>query len=126
MRLKNWGLVEGKQKKNWKSDLYFSRLHFVSILWREFVCINLSMKRVFYKKKIKLIAYHLYVVMVNGIRTSYSHGLDKGFNLRFSLGFQVQYKEPEEGQRTYRPKHCQYNNEDVDNTLNILMMKNNF
>ena len=52
-----------------------------------------------------LIAYHVYPVMVNRIRTIYPPGLDKGFSSRFCVGSQVQYETPEEGQRIYQLKH---------------------
>ena len=48
--------------------------------------------------------------MVNGIRTIYPDGLNR-----------VQF----EGWKTHRPKRYEYNNKDVDNSLNILSDKNN-
>ena len=60
--------------------------------------------------------------MVNGIRTSYHHGLDKGFSLTFCVGSQVQHDTPEEGLRTYWPKCGEFNYE--DNSLDILSDKN--
>ena len=36
----------------------------------------------------------------------------------------VQLETPEEGQRTYRLKHCEYNYKDEDNNLKILNDKN--
>ena len=41
-------------------------------------------------------------------------------SLRFSVSCRVQHETPEEGQRIYRPKPCEYNKEDKDNHLNIL------
>ena len=41
----------------------------------------------------------------------------------FCVGFQVQHETPEEGQRTYQSKHSEYNNEEDDNSLNILSDK---
>ena len=32
----------------------------------------------------------------------------------------VKQEKPEEGQRIHQPKHCVYNNKDVDNILNTL------
>ena len=63
--------------------------------------------------------------MVNGIRTIYPHKLNKGFNSKFCIGSWVQHYTPEEGQRKYWPKRCVYNNEDEDNSPNI-MNDNNF
>ena len=57
--------------------------------------------------------------MIKIIRTIYSRVLDKGLSSMFCVGFRVTYKTPEEGWRTYRPKRCEYNNE--DKSLNILI-----
>ena len=61
--------------------------------------------------------------MVNRIRTSDLCGLNKGCGSKFCVGSRVQQK-PEEGQRTYQPKHCEYNNKDEDNSLKTLNDKN--
>ena len=58
--------------------------------------------------------------MVNRIETVYSCGSNKGF----SSSFCVQHETPEEGQRTYWPKHCDYNNKDEVNSQNILSNNN--
>ena len=58
--------------------------------------------------------------MVNGIRTINSHGLNKGISLRICVGSRVRHKTPDGGLRTY----CEYNNEDGDNSQNILCDKN--
>ena len=60
--------------------------------------------------------------MANGIKTGDSCGFNKGRSSRFRVGFQV-LQTPEEGRRSYRPKHCGNNNEDEDNSLKPLMMK---
>ena len=39
--------------------------------------------------------------MVNGIRTLYPHGLNKGYGSKFCVGSQVHHEAPEEGQRTH-------------------------
>ena len=57
--------------------------------------------------------------MVNGIRTIYSCGLNKGFSSGFYVGSPVRYEKPEEGQITYRPKRYEYNNDNEDNISNI-------
>ena len=57
--------------------------------------------------------------MVNGIRTSDPHGLNKGCGSKFHVGFRVQ-RTPEEGQMTYWLKCCEYNNKDEDNSLKTL------
>ena len=41
----------------------------------------------------------------------------------FCVGSQVQFETPDESQRTYQPKHCEYSNEIEDNSLNILSDK---
>ena len=62
--------------------------------------------------------------MVNGIRTIYPCGLNKGFNLKFCLESRVQHEAAQEGRSTHRLKHCEYNNEDEDNCWNTLNDKN--
>ena len=62
--------------------------------------------------------------MGNGIRIIYLGGLNKRFGSKFCLGSQVRYETPEEGRRRYRPKCCEYNSEDEDNSPNILSDKN--
>ena len=61
--------------------------------------------------------------MVNGVRTIYTRGLNKVFSLRFCVGFRVRHDTLEEGQRIFRPKRCEYSNEDEDNIVNILRDK---
>ena len=65
---------------------------------------------------------HLYPVMVNRIRTSDSYGLNKGCSLKFCIGSRVR-QTPEEGQRAYRPKRCDYN-KDKDSSQTTLNNKN--
>ena len=59
--------------------------------------------------------------MVNGIRASDLCRLDKGRGSNFSVGSQ---ETPEEGQRTYQPKRCGYDNKDEDNSPKTLNDKN--
>ena len=61
--------------------------------------------------------------MVNGIKTSDPHRLNKGCGSKFRVGSWV-WRTPEEGRRTYRPKRCEYNNKDVDNSPKTLNDKN--
>ena len=61
--------------------------------------------------------------MANGIRTGNPHGFNKGRNSKFREGSRVR-QTPEEGWRTYRPKHCGNNNKDEDNSLKTLNDKN--
>ena len=42
--------------------------------------------------------------MVNGIKTIYPRGLNKGFGSNFCVGSQVWHESPEEGRKTYQPK----------------------
>ena len=51
-------------------------------------------------------------------RTVYRHGWNKGYSSRFCVGSQVRHEAPEESQKIYRPKRCQYNNEDENNCKN--------
>ena len=61
--------------------------------------------------------------MVNGIRTSNPCELNKGCGSKFYAGSWV-WRTPEEGYRTYWPKHCEYNNKDEDNSPKTLNDKN--
>ena len=61
--------------------------------------------------------------MANGIRTGNPRGFNKGHSLKFHEGSWVQ-QTPEEGRRTYQPKHCGNNNKDEDNSLKTLNDKN--
>ena len=61
--------------------------------------------------------------MANIIRTGDPRGFNKGHTLTFSEGSLVR-QTPEEGRRTYRPKHCGSNNEDEDNNPKTLYDKN--
>ena len=44
------------------------------------------------------------------------HGFNKGLSSKFRVGSLV-WQRPEEGWRTYQPKHCGNNNKDEDNSL---------
>ena len=68
---------------------------------------------------------HLYLVMVNGIRTGDPCGFNKGRNSKFRVGSRVQ-QTPEEGRRTYRPKRGGNNNKDEDNSPKTINDKNKF
>ena len=48
-----------------------------------------------------------------------SRGFNKGHSLNFLEGSRVR-QTPEEGQRTYRPKRCENNNKDEDNSPKTL------
>ena len=61
--------------------------------------------------------------MANGIRIGNPRGFNKGHTSKFCEGYRVQ-QTPEEGRRTYRPKHCGNNNKDEDNSPKILNDKN--
>ena len=62
--------------------------------------------------------------MANGIRTGNPRGFNKGRSSMFYVGYRVQ-QTPEEGWRTYWPKHCGNNNKDEDNSLKTVNDKNN-
>ena len=62
--------------------------------------------------------------MVKGIRTIYPCGLNKEFSSKFCRGSQVQHETLEGSQRTHWPKCCEYDNEDEDDSSNILSDKN--
>ena len=61
--------------------------------------------------------------MANGIRTSSPLGFNKGRRQKFRVGSRVR-ETPEEGGRTYQPKHCGNNNKDEDNSPETLKDKN--
>ena len=58
--------------------------------------------------------------MVYEIRTSEPRGLNKEHGSKFRVGSRVRQETPEEVRRTYRPKRCEYNNKDEDNSLETL------
>ena len=58
--------------------------------------------------------------MVNIIRASDPHRLNKGRGLKFRVGCRIQQEAPEKDQRTYQPKRCEYNNKDEDNSSKTL------
>ena len=62
--------------------------------------------------------------MLNRIRISDSHRLNKGHGLKFHVGSWVRQETPAEGRRTHWPKHCEYDNKDEDNCLKTLNDKN--
>ena len=61
--------------------------------------------------------------MANGIRTGDPRGFNKGRSSKFREGSRVR-QTPEEGRRTYWPKHCGNNNKDEDNSTKNLNDKN--
>ena len=61
--------------------------------------------------------------MANGIRTSDPRGFNKGRSSKFREGSLVR-QTPEEGRRSYRPKRCENNNKDEDNSPKKLNDKN--
>ena len=58
--------------------------------------------------------------MVDGIRTIYPSGLNEGFGSKVHVGSRVRHETPEEGRRTHRPKHFEYNRTDGNCSLNRL------
>ena len=58
--------------------------------------------------------------MVNGIRASDLRGLNKGHGSKFHVDSQVWKETPEEGQRKYQLKCCEYNNKNENNRLKTL------
>ena len=60
--------------------------------------------------------------MANGIRTGDPRRFNKGHSSKFREGPRVR-QTPEEGRRTYQPKHCGNNNKDEDNSPKPLMIK---
>ena len=57
--------------------------------------------------------------MVNGTRTIYLQGLNKGFGSKFCVNSRVRHETLEEGRRKHRPKRSEHNNEGEDKRLNI-------
>ena len=62
--------------------------------------------------------------MINGIRTSDPHGLNKGRGSKFRVGSRIRQETTEEGRRTYRQKRCEYNNKDENHSPKTLNDKN--
>ena len=60
--------------------------------------------------------------MVNGIRTPYLRGLNKGFGSKFCIGSLVRLKRPE-SRTTHQPKRSEFNNEDENNSPNTVSNK---
>ena len=58
--------------------------------------------------------------MVNRMRTIYYSESNKGFGSKFHVCFQLRQETPEEGRRTYRLKCCEFNNRNVNNSLNTV------
>ena len=56
--------------------------------------------------------------------TIYPNGLNNGFSSKFCVSSQVWHDIPKEGWRTHWQKPYEYNNEDEDNSPNILSDKN--
>ena len=84
------------------------------VMWRLQVQSQLHVN-----ERILTTAKHMYPVRVNGVRTIYPSGLNKGF----CVGSRVRHETPKEGREMHRPKHRSYNNEDEDNSLNTLSDK---
>ena len=62
--------------------------------------------------------------MVNGIRVSDPNGLNIGRGSKFSICSSVWKETSEDGRKTHRPKRCEYNTKDEDNSPKILNDKN--
>ena len=62
--------------------------------------------------------------MVNGIRTMYPRGLNKGFAPKFYVGSRVRHETTEECRMTYRSRRYEYNNKDKNNSPNTLNNRN--
>ena len=45
--------------------------------------------------------------MVNGIKTIYPHGLNKGFGSKFRVGLRIHHDTPDEGYSMHLPKRCE-------------------
>ena len=60
--------------------------------------------------------------MANGIRADDSRGLNKESSSKFRVGSRGRKETIEEGQRTYQPKRCEYDN--FDNSPKTLKDKN--
>ena len=52
-----------------------------------------------------------------GMNSIYSCGLNKGIGSKFTEYYRLQQKAHEEGLKTQRPKRCEYNDQDEDNSL---------
>ena len=57
--------------------------------------------------------------MAYGVRTGHLRRFNKGSSPKFRVGSRVR-QTPEEGRKTYRPKHCENNHKDEDNSPNTI------
>ena len=62
--------------------------------------------------------------MVNGIRASDPHGLNKGQGSKFRVGSRVLQVTPEECRKTHWSKHCEYNDKNQNISPKALDYKN--
>ena len=65
----------------------------------------------------------MYPVIANEIRTGDPRGFNKGRSSKFRVSSRVR-QTPEESRRTYRPKRCENNHKDEDNSPKTLNDKN--
>ena len=76
-----------------------------------------------FKPDYKRVTIRGYFTLVNGIRTGYPRGFNKGRSSEFREGSRVR-QIPEESRRTYRPKRYGNNNKDEYNSPKTLNDKN--
>ena len=106
-------------------------------LRKKFICLNFwellnswKLSLVYWYSCLHLYCY-IHNVLVDAsfglwwteLETIYPHGSNKRFGSKFRVGSWVQDETPEEGRRTHRPKRCECNNKNEDNSLNTLNHK---
>ena len=112
-------LVHIAIKKIYKmSSLFFNGISTFSV----YLSNMSSITRIF------IIALHLNPVVVNGMRTIYPRGLNRGSvrSSRERVDSWIRYKTAKEDRRSDQPKRLEYNNENEDNMPNTLSDKKRY
>ena len=98
-------VVDGWSLPHWTlsfllTNYCLTRFTCILFLLLEYICFSI---------KLFVLPMSFFCQHHNRIRTGDPRGLNKGRGPKFAVGSRVR-QTPEEGRRTYRPKHCEYNN----------------
>ena len=103
-------------------------LYNATSIWRGWMLVTMVSRNKFIIAKWRCVKFffQLYIYILNkeeNITTDIrnSRGLNKGRGSKFPEGSRVQLETPEEYQRTYRPKRCEYINKDEENNLKTII-----
>ena len=120
-RISNWTLY-----LNWAQAVIVSILFVISTCCWDWTCNVqiISLRSTFQPNALFIAPCVSLADMVNRIGTVNPRGTNKGFTSRFCMDSRVRHETPEESQRTYRPKHWEYNNKDGVSSPNILNIHN--